>query len=289
MTFLYPSFLWALTALSIPILIHLFNFRKTTRVFFSNNRFLRQVKEVTTAKRRLKHYLILASLLLFLFFLIVAFAQPIIPAKDQLDAERNIVIYLDNSQSMSAQMPDKTPAMDAALNFSREIVELFPPDTRYRILTNDFAPFSNTFKTKTEALDILAQIRISSVSRSMEEIQNRLGQGEANQSREFFWISDLQKSTLGTIPQDWDTTSRWHLVPITFATSPNVFVDSAYLQNPFAAGGEKNVLTVIVRNDGKEEVNQLNLKLAINDIQAVTVTVDIPPGGVTETNFDLTT
>jgi hypothetical protein len=289
MTFLYPSFLWALAALSIPVIIHLFNFRKTTRVFFSNNRFLRQVKEVTTAKRRLKHYLILAARLLFLLFLILAFAQPVIPAKDQLNAERNIVIYLDNSQSMSAQMPDKTPALDAALNFSRGIVELFPPDTRYRILSNDFAPFSNTFKTKTEALDILAQVRTSPVSRTMEEIKNRLEQDDPARSREYFWISDFQKSTAGAVPTEWDSAARWHLVPITFASAPNVFVDSAYLQNPFAAGGEKNVLTVVVRNDGEEEVDQLNLKLTINDIQAGTVSVDIPGGGMTETNFDLTT
>jgi hypothetical protein len=289
MTFLYPSFLWALTALSIPVLIHLFNFRRTTRIFFSNNRFLRQVKEVTTAKRRLKHYLILASRLLFLLFLIAAFAQPVIPAKDQLSAEKNIVLYLDNSQSMSAQMPDKTPALDAALNFSRSLVDLFPPDTRYKILTNDFAPFSNTFKTKTEAQDILAQVRTSSVSRSMEEIKNRLQQGGDNRSGEFFWISDFQKSTAGQIPTEWDSASRWHLVPITFAQAPNIFVDSAYLQNPFAAGGEKNVLTVNVRNDGEEEVDQLNLKLSINGIQTGTATISIPPGAVTETSFDLTT
>lgn len=288
MTFLYPSFLWALAALSIPVIIHLFNFRRTRRILFSNTRFLRQVKEVTTSKRRLKHYLILASRLLFLFFLIITFAQPIIPARDQLNAAQNIVIYVDNSQSMSAQMPDNTPAIDAALSFARGIVDLFPPDTRYRILTNDFAPFSNTFKTRTEALDILAQVRTSSVSRSMEEIQNRLAQ-QAGRAQEFFWISDFQKSTLGEIPTVWDSTSRWHLVPITFAPAPNVFVDSAYLENPFAAGGEKNVLRVIARNDGEEEVSQLNLKLTINDIQAGTATVDIPGGGVAETNFDLTT
>lgn len=287
MAFLYPSFLWALLALSIPVIIHLFNFRKTRRVFFSNNRFLRHVKEVTTAKRRLKHYLILASRLLFLLFLVLTFAQPVIPARDQLDAGQNIMIYLDNSQSMSAQMPDKTPALDAALNFSRGIVEMFPPDTRYRILTNDFAPFSNTFKTKTEALDILAQVRTSPVSRSMEEIKNRLEQYEGR-AQEIFWISDFQKSTTGAIPTEWDSTSRWHLVPVTFATAPNVFVDSAYLQNPFAAGGEKNVLTVIVRNDGKESVDQLNLKLSINDIQTGTAMVDIPAGGQAETSFDLT-
>ncbi len=289
MTFLYPSFLWALAALSIPVIIHLFNFRKTTRVFFSNNRFLKQVKEVTTSKRRLKHYLILASRLFFVLFLVFAFAQPIIPAKDQLNAGKNIIIYLDNSQSMSAQLSDKTAAMDAALNFSRDIVDLFPPDTRYRILTNDFAPFSNTFKTKTEALDILAQVRTSSVSRSLAEIKNRLEQGGSNRSGEFFWISDFQKSTAGPIPHEWDSTSRYHLVPVTLASAPNIFVDSAYLQNPFAAGGEKNSLTVIVRNDGKEDVEQLNLKLTINDIQTGTATVTIPAGALMETSFDLTT
>src|SRR5690606_19380261 len=137
-----------------------------------------------------------------------------------------------------------------------------------------------------EALDILAQVRTSPVSRSMEEIKNRLGQQESR-SREFFWISDFQKSTTGAIPAVWDSTARWHLVPIAFASAPNVFVDTAFLQNPLAAGGEKNVLTVSVRNDGDEEVNQLNSKLAITHIQAGTTPVDIPPGGVTETSFDL--
>src|SRR5688572_10062770 len=126
MTFLYPSFLWALAALSIPVLIHLFNFRKTTRIYFSNTRFLKLVKEVTTAKRRLKHYLILASRLLFLFFLILAFAQPLIPAREQMANNRSILLYVDNSQSMSAQLADKTRGLDAALSFAQNIVELFP-------------------------------------------------------------------------------------------------------------------------------------------------------------------
>jgi hypothetical protein len=289
MTFLYPSFLWALTALSIPILIHLFNFRKTQRIYFSNTRFLKLVKEVTTAKRRLKHYLILASRLLFLFFLILAFAQPVIPAREQLANGKSIVLYIDNSQSMSAQLGDKTRGIDAALSFAQNIVELFPPETRYRILTNDFAPFSNAFKTKTEALDLLAQIRLSPVTRSMAEIKERLEQDRNMRSKEFFWISDFQKSTSGRIPSAWDTTSRWHLVPVMFASTPNVFLDSAYLENPFSSTGEKNVLRVRVRNEGASEVDQLNLKLTINNIQAGTATVSIPSGGIAETNFDLTT
>src|SRR5688500_19399098 len=52
MQFLYPSFLWALTALSIPIILHLFYFRRYKKVYFSNLRFLREVKEETSARNR---------------------------------------------------------------------------------------------------------------------------------------------------------------------------------------------------------------------------------------------
>jgi hypothetical protein len=288
MSFLYPSFLWALGVLAIPIIIHLFNFRKTLRIYFSSNRFLRQVKEASTAKRRLKHYLILLSRLLFLFFLVITFCQPVIPAKEQLGNNRNIVVYLDNSQSMSAQLPDKTRGLDAGLSFVRTIVDLFPPDTRYKFITNDFAPYSNSFKTKPEVLDLLTQVRLSPVSRSMQEVTDRIRQ-DASRGQEIFWIADFQKSTIGKSPQSVDTTHRWHLVPISFAPMANVFVDSAYLENPFAAGGEKNVLKVRVRNDGKRDVDQLNLKLTINKVQAGTAAVTVPQQGFAETSFDITT
>jgi hypothetical protein len=141
MSFNYPMFLWALTALSIPIIIHLFNFRKTTRIYFSNIRFLKQVKQETTQKRRLKKYMVLASRLLFIFFLVMAFAQPFLPAREQISSQKNITIYLDNSFSMSAPVEGKIRALDAGVSFVREIVELFPRETRFKLLTNDFAPF----------------------------------------------------------------------------------------------------------------------------------------------------
>jgi hypothetical protein len=286
MSFLYPSFLWALLALAIPIIIHLFNFRKTTQVLFSNNRFLKEVKEATTAKRRLKHYLILASRLLFLFFLIITFCQPIIPAAEQLGSGRNIILYLDNSQSMSALTNDNARGLEIGVSFARSIVELFPPDTRYKLITNDFSPSSNTYKTKPEVLDLLTQIRLSPVSRAYKEVVDRISQSRSSRGQEVFWISDLQKSTQGNITP-WDSASKLHIVPIEFASQSNVFVDTAHLENPFAAGGGKNVLHVKVRNDGNKAAERLNLKLTINDIQAATATVNIPAKGSTETGFDL--
>jgi hypothetical protein len=287
MTFLYPSFFWALAVLAIPIVIHLFNFRKTTRIYFSNTRFLREVKEATTAKRRLKHYLILASRLLFLLFLVLAFCQPIIPAREDLGSNRNIVLYLDNSQSMSAQVDEKTRGLDAATNFARSIVEVFPPDTRYKLLTNDFAPFSNTFKTKPEILDMLTQVRLSPVSRSYQEVHDRISQDRWVKSTDVFWIADLQKSTAGSIAGD--SAMKMHLVPIQYSEHGNVFIDSAYLENPFAAGGGRNVLHVMVRNDGARDIDQLNLRLMLNNIQEGTATTSITRDGKAEVTFDIAT
>jgi hypothetical protein len=289
MSFLYPSFLWALGVLSVPIIIHLFNFRRTKKIYFSNTRFLKQVKEATTAKRRLKHYLILASRLLALLFLVLAFAQPVIPAREQLGSDRNITLYIDNSLSMSAQLKNKTKALDAAIQFSQDIVQAFPPDTHYKLVTNDFAPFSNSYKAKAETLDLLTELRLSPVSRTLQEVKDRIRNAD-NSAKEIFLISDFQKSTAGTpFLQDKDSLYRWHLVPLTYGNLSNVFVDSAYLDNPFSSNGEKNILRVKVRNDGKRDVDQLNLKLTINNIQAATVSVNVPQGGISEAAFDLAT
>jgi hypothetical protein len=291
MSFLYPAFLWALTALSIPVIIHLFNFRKTKRIYFSSNRFLRHVQEATTAKRKLKHYLILASRLLFLLFLVLAFAQPIIPASEQFSTNRNISIYLDNSLSMSVPVGEKTSALDAGIGYVHQIVEIFPGDTRYRLLTNDFAPFSNSYKTKTEVLDLLTQVRLSPVSRNINELKERIQNlSQAQTSSEVFWISDFQQSTTGLLTAEvYDTTQRWHLVPLTFQSNTNIFIDSAYLENPFVVGGEKNTLHVRLRNDGAKAVEQLLVKLSVNGIQTGTASVNIAAKGIAETTFDLTT
>lgn len=282
MSFNYPQFLWALTALAIPLIIHLFNFRKTTRIFFSSTRFLKQIKQETTQKRKLKQYLVLASRLLFLLFLVLAFAQPFLPAREQLTSQRNLVVYLDNSYSMSAPVGEKVRALDAGVGFVRDIVELFPAETRFKLLTNDFAPFSNSFKSKSEILDQLSQVRLSPVSRSFNEVVKRIGEP----GNTVFWISDFQKSTFGD-ESLLDSAWQVRLVPVEYPQVSNVFVDSIYLDNPFIIGGEKSSIRVWLRNEGPRTLEGLVTKLTINGVQAATSSVTIEPNSLAETSFDL--
>jgi hypothetical protein len=281
MIFQYPSFLWALTALSIPIIIHLFNFRKTIRVYFSNTRFLRQINQETTQKRKLKQYLVLAARLLFIFFLVMAFAQPFLKATESISSPNLVSIYLDNSFSLSAPLNDKTRALDDAVERIQQLMEAFPADARYQLITNDFAPFSNSPKTKAEVLDFLSQVRFSGVGRSASEIVKR-----HNKNSTLFWFSDFQASTLGAAPKI-DSVQQIRLIPIDYGKPNNVFVDSIRLENPFMIGGEKNSIHIRLRNDGEKLVEGLVVKLSINQKQVSATSINIEPQSFAEVVFDL--
>jgi len=174
MSFLQPQFLYGLMALSIPVIIHLFNFRQTKRVYFSNSKFLQQVKESKSARQRLKHLLILASRLLFLLFLVIAFAQPFIPSKELETQQGLVYIYLDNSLSMGNEVANNLSAFDQAIQRAERIIQLYPRETRYKLLTNDFSSPLRVFRTKDEILDLLTEVEQMGVQRSFTDIWNRL-------------------------------------------------------------------------------------------------------------------
>lgn len=283
MSFAYPAFLWALTLLAIPVIIHLFNFRRTTRILFSNTRLLNQVKQETTQKRRLKQFLVLASRLLFLLFLVLAFAQPFLPATEQITPGREVTLYIDNSYSMTSAIGEQTRALDAGINFTRDVVSLFPPDTRYKLLTNDFAPFSNSYKTKTELLDLLTQVRLSPIARTYSEIRERA----LLKDNELFWVSDFQKSTLELEGAAVDSSHSIHLVALPLEGASNIFVDSVFLEDPFIVAGQPNTLHVRIRNAGIKAREGLVIKLTINEVQSGTASVDLDPQAMAVVKFDL--
>ena len=60
MQFVYPAFLFALLAVAIPVIIHLFHFRRFRRGYFSDVSFLRQLNDESKKQSSLKHLLVLA-------------------------------------------------------------------------------------------------------------------------------------------------------------------------------------------------------------------------------------
>src|ERR1700761_1163747 len=126
MHFLYPAFLFALVSLAIPVLIHLFNFRRYQKVYFSNVQFLKEIREQQSSRRNLKERLILAARLLALFFLALAFARPYIPGAHvaNIGAQKEISIFVDNSYSMET-LNREGSLLDEAKRRAKEIAAAY--------------------------------------------------------------------------------------------------------------------------------------------------------------------
>jgi hypothetical protein len=287
LSFVYPQFLWGLLALSIPIIIHLFNFRRTRRVYFSNTAFLRDVKEATTSKLKLKHLLILLARLAFITFLVLTFAQPFIPGNAGSDVATNklVYLYLDNSLSMASELASGVRSVDQGVSVIDEITRQYPRNTQYKLLTNQFGEFSRVPKNNEELTELATGVDLAAGARTAQEVidkvQNDRQSAElqgatAYEATELYVISDFQKSTLGSLlPLTADTALRVNLVPVVNSFSRNLYVDSVYLDNPFMLAGQANELTVSVRNQGEEAVDNLIVRLLINEQQVANASVDI--------------
>ena len=68
MYFQHPEFLTGLLALLIPLAIHLFNFRRHKKVYFSQVKLLKQVTTETKKQRNLLHIIVLTLRMLAIFF-----------------------------------------------------------------------------------------------------------------------------------------------------------------------------------------------------------------------------
>jgi hypothetical protein len=291
MKFLFPEFLFGLFTLAIPIIIHLFNFRKSKKIYFSNTRFLLNVKKSTSQKLKLKHYLILFSRMLFLMFLVFAFAQPYIPSEDKNPQVESVYIYLDNSSSMSNRVDGTMTSLNLGTDYVNKILSLYPTNTSYKFLTNEFAPFSNTLKSKDEVEELLTELRLSNISRTLPEAYTRLKSHtlrQSEKSKDIFIISDFQKSTIGDFEKmNIDSVDQVFVSPISFDATKNIFIDSIYLPNPFLVANEKNQLNVVLKNAGFEDAADLQIKLFINEIQSSSSILSIPAGGTKELTFEI--
>ncbi|AQG80309.1 BatA domain-containing protein [Spirosoma montaniterrae] len=296
MNFLYPSFLFGLLAVSVPIAIHLFNFRRTRRVFFTNVALLRTVQTETKSFRRLKHWLILAARCLFLACLVLAFAQPFLPSKSKLGLSRQGVtsLYVDNSYSMQNERNEKR-YLDIATGKLDELLTLFRNATSLQLLTNDFSAAEQQAGTAESVRDRITAIRFAHTPRTLETVYRRqrnllasLNPGGRNQ---LFWFSDFQKSTVGDLSRlKIDTTDRLFIVPLDAEPTKNVYVDSVWLSTPFIREMQNNSLNVKLTNGGRENVKNLPIRLYLDDTQTSTASASLPPGGSTTVslNFNVT-
>ncbi len=266
MNFLYPSFLWALLALLIPIIIHLFYFRRFKKVYFTNVKYLKEIKEETSSRNKLKNFLTLLMRLLALAFLIFAFAQPYIPQGDNIKkGTKGISLFVDNSFSMNALSKD-VPLITKAKDKARAIIEAYSPEDKFQILTNDFEGRHQRMVDKDVAISMLEEIEISPSVKSLNQVINRQKQTLNSQLIDheiIYLLSDFQES-ITQIEGITDTLAEYNLIPLQSVQEKNVSIDSCWFEAPVPMLNQANKVYAKLTNYSDEAAQNIRLSLIEN-------------------------
>ncbi|MDF2436339.1 MAG: N-terminal double-transrane protein [Bacteroidota bacterium] len=286
MSFTYPAFLFALSAVAIPIIIHLFNFRKFKTVYFSNVRFLKEVKEETQAKSKLKHLLVLAARCLFIIFLVLAFAQPFIPVENKkvITGEKAISVFIDNSFSMDAVNKNGS-LLDDAKKKALEIAAAYKPSDKFQLFTNDFEGKHQRLINKEEFIEVVNEIKISPSTKTLSQITSRafdILQQSGSKSKTLFILSDFQKSNTDIQSVKNDSSIAVNLIPLSAAEKSNVYIDTCWFETPVRQFNQVEKLHVRIRNISDKELENNSIKLFINNIQKTPASFNAEKNAETE-------
>ncbi len=277
MKFLSPEFLFALFALVIPVIIHLFNFRKFKKVYFTNVQFLKEIQHQTSSSQKLKDILILISRLLAVLFLVLAFAKPYVPQNNNaVAANQTISIYLDNSFSMEA-VNNQGSLLDEGKRRAKEIINAYSLNDKFQLLTNNFEGKQQRLLSREEALSVIDEVNVSPVSRNFSQIVNRQNAFLVNQTntiRNAYLISDFQKKNIQ--PEvSIDSSVNLNLISLKTNLLPNISVDSAWFISPIHQPNGQESMVVRVKNYSDKKVENVPITLTISGKQKAIGNVNI--------------
>ena len=221
MQFKHPEILYFLFLLVIPILVHLFQLRKFKKEYFTNVKFLKELVVQTRKSSQIKKYLLLATRLCLLAFLILAFAQPFFKAKDSESKNNQLFVVLDNSFSMQA----KGTRGELLKRAVQELLETTPEDVNLSVLTND-TDFWNT-NIGTIATD-LQKLNYCPIPFSLDNALMKVKSHNSNQGKDIVFITDgigLKSQNLEKLPENCKT---YFLIPEAEKTE-NIAIDSVFI------------------------------------------------------------
>lgn len=285
MMFTYPAFLWGLLAVLIPVAVHLFNFRRYRKEYFSNVERLAALHTESRRQNTLRQWLVLAARVLAVVGLVLAFARPVLPTTDDNRVSMGdavVSIYIDNSFSMESADHDGS-RLETARQKAREIADAYSPGTRFQLLTNSMEGEEMRWLNRDELAEALDEVAVTPDSRMMSEVAARQGDFMRNNapggngSHHAYLISDFQHTATDLEAMPTDSTVLYTLVPLAGVEADNLYIDTVLLDAPaYFTGGSVSV-AVTLRNSSGRAVEKVPVKLYIDNKERALTTLDLEP------------
>ncbi len=211
----------------------------------------------------------LLARILTIVFLVFAFAQPYIPAREEADTTTNQVVgvYIDNSFSMNA-LSEQGQLLERARNKAAEIGQSYPPGTQFRIFTNDLEPRHQHLFNKEQFIQQVADIKPSPAVIPFSLIHNRFHTQNQNTENDvqgtFYVISDFQRHVTDLENFSGETVFSYFM-PLVPNQVNNLYIDSCWVEVPAHGLKQEENIFVKIKNNSDEDYQNLPLKLYLND------------------------
>jgi len=131
MGFLSPFYLFALTAIGVPVWLHLARKKKLVPVPFGSLRYLKRASAKMRRRARLEDIALLVARCLLVALLVLALARPVISSRHSvfgLEWPRAVVVVVDATASMNWKGPSGSRLMQAKHQAANWINNLSPND-----------------------------------------------------------------------------------------------------------------------------------------------------------------
>lgn len=221
MQFKHPEILYFLFLLVIPILVHLFQLRKFKITYFTNVKLLSELSAQTRKSSKIKKYLLLATRLFLLTFLIVAFAQPYFEAKDNKNKNNELFLIIDNSFSMQAKGQNGALLQRAI----QEVLEVTPSNLQLSVITNGEEFWNTTIPLIEKDLQKLSY---SAIPFSLDQALTKVKSHHSNHTKDIVIITDgigITSASVEKLPKE----SNLHFIIPEAEKLENVAIDSVFI------------------------------------------------------------
>jgi hypothetical protein len=285
MVFLNPLFLWFGLAIAVPILVHLFNFRRPKLVLFSHVAFVREVNKSVVRRVKLKQWLLLLLRILAILALVLAFANPIIPVASVgglKTGANSVVIIMDNTLSMSAA-DSKGVLLQQAKRMAEEIVKNYSPTDEFQIQLLGNTRNSLPFSTRKQALEQIPladfQYKVVSLAQLATNANAYFSQAR-NANRVLYFISDYQKATIlrDSLPNNaMPDQIEFNCIPIGTQERTNAYVSNLQLEQSIFEKDKPVTMNLRINNDGEKALENVSIKVHLESKIVAIASVNIGP------------
>ncbi len=221
MHFKQPEILYFLFLLIVPVLVHLFQLRRFKKEYFTNVRLLKALSIQTRKSSKIKKWLLLATRMLLLTCIIIAFAQPYFDAKDSKNANNEMYIVLDNSFSMQAK-GKKGELLKRAV---QELLEETPENSTFSVLTNSENYWNTDIKSiRTE----LQNLKYSAAPFELDPILAKIKAHQSVAKKDIIIITDAVGLTTKQLKNSDKTNNIYFIIPKAEQKN-NIAIDSVFI------------------------------------------------------------